>query len=116
MANGAKMTSRILSSREVWKTLLRSFLVGSCLSALLTSLLYYASPGVAFIEIIEALTIPSALAIQYFGVKLHSALFETIVNSAFYTLLVFAVSLLYRKLRARLAHDQPLVPPGRTIG
>ena len=52
-------------------------------------------------EICDYLAIPSSLAVQYFGVKLHSAFFETIVNSVFYTLVVFAISLLYRKIRAR---------------
>ncbi len=52
-------------------------------------------------EVCELLAIPSSLTVQYFGVKQHSAFFETIVNSIFYTLVVFAISLLYREIRAR---------------
>jgi hypothetical protein len=90
-----------LSRSEVWKTLLRSFGVGSGLSLALTYLLYVASPGLVIMEICEALAIPSSLAVQYFGVKLHSAFFETVVNSAFYTLLVFSISILYRRIKTR---------------
>jgi hypothetical protein len=91
-----------VSRSEVWKTLLRSFGVASGLSLVLTYLLYVASPGLVIMEICEALAIPSSLAVQYFGVKLHSAFFETVVNSAFYTLLVFSVSILYRRTKTRV--------------
>ena len=52
-------------------------------------------------EVSELLAIPSSLSVQYFGVKLHSAFFQTIVNSVFYTLLVFVISLLYQRIKAR---------------
>jgi hypothetical protein len=52
-------------------------------------------------EICDYLAIPSSLVVQYFGVKLHLAFFETIVNSVFYTLLLFAISLLYQRIKAR---------------
>ena len=95
------MMSQPLSRREVWKTLLRSFAVGTCLSLVLSYLLYAASPGLLILEICETLAIPSSLAVQYFAVKLHSAFFETMVNSTFYTLLVFVISVLYRELKTR---------------
>jgi hypothetical protein len=100
------MTSTNLRRREISKTLLRSFVVGASLSIGVGYLLYAASPGLVIMEVCELLAIPSSLAVQYFGVKLHSAFFETIVNSLFYTLVVFAISLLYREIRAR-RHHQP---------
>jgi hypothetical protein len=98
------MPANVTSSpknREVWRTLRRSFVVGMCLSLLLTYLLYFASPGTAFIEVVETLAIPSALSMQHFGIKSHSAAFETIVNSIFYTLLIFSLSLLYQKFKSQ---------------
>ena len=52
-------------------------------------------------EICERLAIPSPLAVQYFAIELHSAVFETVINSIFYTLLVFVISVLYREIKAR---------------
>lgn len=95
------MTLTILNRRDISKTLFRSFVVGTSLSIALGYLLYVASPGLVIMEVCELLAIPSSLSVQYFGVKLHSAFFETIVNSVFYTLVVFAISLLYREIRAR---------------
>jgi hypothetical protein len=96
------MTSTTLTHREIPRTLFRSFVVGSSLSIAISYFLYVASPGLVIMEVCELLAIPSSLAVQYFGVKLHSAFFETIVNALFYTLVVFAISLLYRKIRSRL--------------
>ncbi len=91
----------MLSPREVWRMLFRSLVLGTCLSLLASYLLYVASPGLVIMQMCELLAIPSSLAVQYFGVKLHPGFFETIVNSTFYTLLVFAISFLYRELKAR---------------
>ena|SRR6267143_1610193 len=99
--NGANMTSTIVSRREISKTLFRSFIVATSLSIAVSYLLYAASPGLVIMEVCELLSIPSSLTVQYFAVKLHSAFFETIVNSIFYTLVVFAISLLYGEIRAR---------------
>lgn len=52
-------------------------------------------------EICDYLAIPSSVAVQYFGVKLHLAFFETVVNSVFYTLLLSVISLLYQRTKAR---------------
>ena len=89
-----------LSRSELSKTLLRSLVVGSALSIVVSYLNYAASPGLVVMEICEYLAIPSSLAVQYFGVKLHLVFFETVVNSTFYTLLVFSISILYRKKKA----------------
>lgn len=86
---------------EASKTLFRSFVIASSLSIVVSYLLYAASPGLVIMEVCELLATPSSLAVQYFGVKLHSAFFETVANSVFYTFLVFAISLLYGKIRAR---------------
>jgi hypothetical protein len=91
----------ILTRRGILKTLFRSFIVGASLSIAAGYLLYVASPGPITIEVCEILEIPSSLAVQYFGVKLHSEFFETIVNSVFYTSVVFAISFLYQEIRAR---------------
>lgn len=90
----------ILTRRGILKTLFRSFVVGTSLSIAVGYLLYVASPGHVIIEVCELLAIPSSLTVQYFGVKLHSEFFETIVNSVFYTLAVFAISMLYQEIRA----------------
>jgi hypothetical protein len=91
----------ILTRLGILKILFRSFVVGTALSIALGYLLYVASPGPVIIEVCEILAIPSSLAVQYFGVKLHSEFFETIVNSVFYTLVVFAISFPYQEIRAR---------------
>jgi len=62
-------------------------------------LLYFASPGILIMGICETLAIPSSLSVQYFGVKLHSASFEAIVNSAFYTLLLFIMSVVFQRIK-----------------
>jgi hypothetical protein len=95
------MTLTLLSGRNIPRTVVRSFVAGTCLSIAVGYLLYVASPGLVIMEVCELLAIPSSLTVQYFGVKLHSAFFETIVNSVFYTLVVFAISLLYQEIRAR---------------
>lgn len=84
-------------------TLFRSFAVAICLSLLLTYLLYFASPGIVIIEIIEILAAASSLAVQHFAVKAHTATFETIVNTEVYTLLLFAISSLYQYFVKRRA-------------
>jgi hypothetical protein len=85
-------------SHETWKTLLRSLIVATALSLVITYFNYAASPGLAVMEIFEYLAIPTSVAVLYFGVKLHAAILETVIDSMFYTLLVFSVSVLYRKL------------------
>ena len=100
------MTLTISSRAEVSKTLFRSFIVGACLSIAVSYLLYAASPGLAIMEVCEFLAIPSSLAVQHFGVKLHPAFFETIVNCVFYTLVVFGISLLYQKIKSRRLRQQ----------
>jgi hypothetical protein len=105
------MTSTILSRSEISKTLLRSLVVGTCLSIVVSYLNYVASTGLVVMEICDYLAIPSSSAVQYFGVKLHLAFFEAIVNSVFYTLLVFLISLLYQRIKARRLR-QPAGCPG----
>jgi hypothetical protein len=90
-----------MTAHEKWKTLFRSFVAASCLSLVVTYLLYFASPGLAVMEVCEILAIPSSATVQYFGVKSQLAFFETAVNSAFYTVLVFSIALLYRKIRRK---------------
>ncbi len=89
-----------MSRSEISMTLLRSLVVGTALSILVSYLNYAASPGLVVVEICDYLAIPSSLAVQYFGLKSHLFFFETIVNSTFYTLLVFSISILYRKKKA----------------
>jgi hypothetical protein len=59
-------------------------------------------------QICEYLAIPASVVVLYFGVKLHLAFFETIVNSAFYTLLLFVISFFYRRMATRLRHSSVL--------
>ncbi len=106
ISNGVNMISTVLSRREISKTLFRSFVVGICLSIAVSYLLYAASPGLVIIEVCELLAIPSSAAVQYFGVKLHSAIFESIVNCVFYSLVVFGLSLLYQQIRARQLRER----------
>jgi hypothetical protein len=93
------MISQPLSRREIWITLLCSFAAGTCLSLVLTYLLYFASPGNLMLEICDTMAVPSGLSMHYFPSMLFSASFETVVNSSFYTLFIFSISLLYRKLK-----------------
>ena len=86
-------------SHEKWKTLLRSLIVATALSVVVAYLNYAASPGLMVMEICEYLAIPASVAVLYFGVKLHAAVFESVVDSTFYTLLIFSISLIYQKLR-----------------
>jgi len=95
------MSSTTLGRTEISKTILRSFIVATCLSISVTYLLYAASPGLVIMEICEFLSIPSVLAVQYLAVKLHPAFFETIVNSLFYTIVLFGISLLFQWIRAK---------------
>jgi hypothetical protein len=88
-----------MTSHEKWKALFRSFAIATCLSLLVTYSLYFASPGLVIMEMCEILAIPSSLAVQYSGVKAQPAVFETAANSMFYTLLVFSITVLYRKVR-----------------
>jgi len=89
-----------LSRSQISKTVLRSLVVGTCLSIAVSYLLYASSPGLVIMDICEFLSIPSSVAVQYFGVKLHSELFETVVNSLFYALVVAGISLVYQRIRA----------------
>jgi len=94
-----------MTSRDKWMTAVRSFVVATCLSLFVTYSLYFSSPGLVIMQICEIIAIPSSIALQAFRVRFQLAFFETAVNSAFYTVFVFAIALLYRKIRERVARN-----------
>jgi hypothetical protein len=90
-----------LVRRDVAATFGRSLLMAACLALFISYMLYAASPGLWVMEICEILSVPSAVMLQLLHVRAHPALFETMVNCAFYSVVIFSLSVIYKKIKLK---------------
>jgi hypothetical protein len=87
--------------RDVLATFARAILMAACLAVFISYMLYGASPGLLVMEMCEILSVPSALMLQLLHVRAHPALFETMVNCAFYSVVIFSLSVIYKKIKLK---------------